>query len=91
MSKVIYTDEKKYHMDLKENVRGRFLKVSEKFPRGHSRFQVSLNNVLFFQAFSLQVIIPAHGMEKFQNNLDELIAEYDDGERSKRHLIIYCL
>jgi len=65
MSKVIYTDEKKYHMDLKENVRGRFLKVSEKFPRGHSRFQV---------------IIPAHGMEKFQNNLDELIAEYDDGE-----------
>lgn len=65
MSKVIYTDEKKYHMDLKENVRGRFLKVSEKFPRGHSRFQV---------------IIPAHGMEKFQNNLGELIAEYDDGE-----------
>jgi len=65
LSKVIYTDDKKYHMDLKENSRGRFLKVSEKFPRGHSRFQV---------------IIPADGLEKFQVNLEELLDEYDDGE-----------
>ena len=33
-------DDKKYHMDLKENARGRFLKVSETFTRGYSRFQV---------------------------------------------------
>jgi len=65
LSKVIFTDEKKYHMDLKENSRGRFLKVSEKFPRGQSRFQV---------------IIPADGLEKFQLNLEELLDEYDDGE-----------
>ena len=36
-------DDKKYHMDLKENVRGRFLKVSETFTRGYSRFQVNQN------------------------------------------------
>ena len=42
----MYKDDKKYHMDLKENARGRFLKVSETFQRGYSRFQVgsSLNN-----------------------------------------------
>ena len=37
---VMYKDDKKYHMDLKENARGRFLKVSETFTRGYSRFQV---------------------------------------------------
>ena len=36
----MYKDDKKYHMDLKENARGRFLKVSETFTRGYSRFQV---------------------------------------------------
>merc|ERR1712106_923265 len=40
-SEVMYKDDKKYHMDLKENARGRFLKVSETFTRGYSRFQFS--------------------------------------------------
>merc|ERR1711962_1570237 len=35
-SEVMYKDDKKYHMDLKENARGRFLKVSETFTRGYS-------------------------------------------------------
>ena len=39
-TEVMYKDDKKYHMDLKENARGRFLKVSETFTRGYSRFQV---------------------------------------------------
>ncbi len=38
----MYKDDKKYHMDLKENARGRFLKVSETFTRGYSRFQVRI-------------------------------------------------
>merc|ERR1712141_595379 len=37
-SEVMYKDDKKYHMDLKENARGRFLKVSE--TNAHSRFHV---------------------------------------------------
>ena len=40
----MYKDDKKYHMDLKENARGRFLKVSETFTRGYSRFQVRKAN-----------------------------------------------
>merc|ERR1712001_147058 len=52
-------------MDLKENARGRFLKVSETFTRGYSRFQV---------------FIPADGMREFQHNLGELIEEYDNGD-----------
>jgi len=63
-SEVMYKDDKKYHMDLKENARGRFLKVSETFTRGYSRFQV---------------FIPADGMAEFQHNLGELIDEYDNG------------
>lgn len=46
-------------------MRGRFLKVSETFTRGYSRFQI---------------FIPADGMEEFNNHLKELIEEYDDGE-----------
>lgn len=64
-SEVMYKDDKKYHMDLKENARGRFLKVSETFTRGYSRFQV---------------FIPAEGMDEFQQNLGELINEYDTGD-----------
>ena len=65
-SEVMYKDDKKYHMDLKENARGRFLKVSETFTRGYSRFQV---------------FIPAEGMREFQQNLGELIDEYDNGKK----------
>ena len=50
---------------LQENARGRFLKVSETFTRGYSRFQI---------------FIPAEGMEEFNHHLKELIEEYDDGE-----------
>ena len=45
----MYKDDKKYHMDLKENARGRFLKVSETFTRGYSRFQVGKSNHLHFK------------------------------------------
>merc|ERR1712218_531129 len=64
-SEVMFKEDKKYHVDLKENARGRFLKVSETFTRGYSRFQV---------------FIPAEGMREFQQNLGELIDEYDNGD-----------
>merc|ERR1712130_832508 len=62
-SEVMYKDDKKYHMDLKENARGRFLKVSETFTRGYSSSR-------------FQVFITADGMREFQHNLGELIDEY---------------
>ena len=64
LAEVMNRDEKKYHMDLKENARGRFLKVSETF---------SSRN------FRSQVFIPAEGMEELQNHLVELIEQFDDG------------
>merc|ERR1719481_1979656 len=64
-SEVMFKDDKKYHMDLKENARGRFLKVSETFTRGYSRFQI---------------FIPADGLVEFQRNLRELVEEYDNGD-----------
>jgi hypothetical protein len=64
-SEVMFKEDKKYHVDLKENARGRFLKVSETFTRGYSRFQI---------------FIPADGMQEFNHHLKELIEEYDDGE-----------
>jgi len=61
-------DNKKYYMDLNENARGRFLKVSEitqDSNRGYSRFLV---------------FIPADGMAEFEHNLGELIDEFGNGE-----------
>ena len=40
MSEVMFMNDRKYHMDLKENSRGRLLKVVER--RGRQRFQVFL-------------------------------------------------
>ena len=74
----MYEDDKKYHMDLKENARGRFLKVSETFSRGNSRDQVTCKNSLYFyNHFPLQVFIPADGMVEVQQNLRELLDEFD--------------
>ena len=36
-SEVMFKDDKKYHIYLKENASGRFLKVSETFTRGYNR------------------------------------------------------
>lgn len=65
VSEVMFKEDKKYHIDLKENARGRFLKVSEMFTRGTSRFQI---------------FIPAEGMEELNRNLKELIDNYDNSD-----------
>ena len=66
-SAVMFEDDndKKYHMDLKENARGRFLKLSEVTRRGNGRFQV---------------FIPTDGMREIHHNLEDLIGEYDNGD-----------
>ena len=52
-SRTLVLESKRFYLDLKENARGRFLKVSLTFTRGYSRFQV---------------FIPAEGMDEFQQN-----------------------
>jgi hypothetical protein len=63
-SEVMFKDDKKYHMDLKENARGRFLKVSETFTRGYSRFQVWLILVIL----GLFLILPIAGLHSSRGN-----------------------
>ena len=55
-----------------ENARGRFLKVSETFTRGYSRFQI---------------FIPAEGMEEFNQHLQELIeqVQYQLGCKNQKY------
>ncbi|RUS86402.1 hypothetical protein EGW08_005852 [Elysia chlorotica] len=70
-SEMIVKDNRRYYLDLKENQRGRFLRVSEQvsqtIPRGGPRSQIA---------------IPAQGMIEFRDALTELLEEYgtDDQE-----------
>ena len=59
-------DNRRYYLDLKENSRGRFLRVSQTIARGGPRCQIA---------------IPAQGMIEFRDALQELLDEFgtDDG------------
>jgi hypothetical protein len=72
-SDVITKDDRRYYMDLKENKRGRFLKVSMTFPLSRQRFQV---------------LIPAQGMIEIRDGLSDLLNEFgtDDHEDLKENL-----
>ncbi|KAI8781393.1 transcriptional activator protein Pur-beta isoform X6 [Biomphalaria glabrata] len=66
-SEMIVKDNRRYYLDLKENQRGRFLRVSQTIPRGGPRSQIA---------------IPAQGMIEFRDALTELLEEFgtDDQE-----------
>jgi len=59
-------DNRRYYLDLKENPRGRFLRVSQTITRGGPRSQIA---------------IPAQGMIEFRDALTDLVDEFgtDDG------------
>ncbi|XP_076396522.1 purine-rich binding protein-alpha isoform X4 [Megachile rotundata] len=65
-SEVMTKDNRRYYLDLKENTRGRFLRVSQTITRGGPRSQIA---------------IPAQGMIEFRDALTDLLEEYgtDDG------------
>ncbi|XP_031834121.1 purine-rich binding protein-alpha isoform X3 [Nomia melanderi] len=65
-SEVMTKDNRRYYLDLKENSRGRFLRVSQTITRGGQRTQIA---------------IPAQGMIEFRDSLTDLLEEYgtDDG------------
>ncbi|XP_076230921.1 purine-rich binding protein-alpha isoform X4 [Calliopsis andreniformis] len=65
-SEVMTKDNRRYYLDLKENTRGRFLRVSQTVTRGGPRTQIA---------------IPAQGMIEFRDALTDLLEEYgtDDG------------
>ena len=71
---------RRYYLDLKENQRGRFLRVSQTQPRGGPRSQIA---------------IPAQGMEEFKSTLSGLLDVYGTDDHGSYLLfvllvIIYC-
>lgn len=60
-------DNRRYYLDLKENSRGRFLRVSQTIPRGGPRSQVA---------------IPAQGMIEFRDALTDLLDEFSADEHA---------
>lgn len=63
-SAVISRDERKYYLDLKENERGRFLRIS----------MVGIN------APRTQIAVPAQGIEEFYETLTSLIEEFGNDD-----------
>nr|AAB71892.1 Pur-alpha [Drosophila melanogaster] len=72
-SEMMIKDYRRYYLDLKENARGRFLRVSQTITRGGPRSQIAL---------------PAQGMIEFRDALTDLLEEFgaNDGGRFKGDL-----
>lgn len=66
-SEMMMKDNRRYYLDLKENSRGRFLRVSQTITRGGPRSQVA---------------IPAQGMIEFRDALTDLLDEFSCDEHA---------
>ena len=69
---MITRDDRKYYLDLKENDRGRFLRIS----------MVGINNP------RTQIAIPGQGLQELRGTLTTLIEEFgNEDDRGKTFLI----
>lgn len=64
-SECIVKENRRYYLDLKENARGRFLRVSQTITRGGPRSQIA---------------IPAQGLVEFRDALTDLLDEFGDSD-----------
>ncbi|XP_023036639.1 transcriptional activator protein Pur-beta isoform X2 [Drosophila willistoni] len=64
-SEMMIKDNRRYYLDLKENARGRFLRVSQTITRGGPRSQIAL---------------PAQGMIEFRDALTDLLEEFGSND-----------
>nr|CRZ23872.1 Bm4103 [Brugia malayi] len=65
-SEIIVHESRRYYLSLKENQRGRYLRVSQRVSRGSSGPR-------------LQIALPAPGMTQLRDALNELIDKYAEG------------
>ncbi|XP_051475453.1 purine-rich element-binding protein gamma isoform X2 [Apus apus] len=76
----IERDNRKYYLDLKENQRGRFLRIRQTVNRGPG--------VMGYFGHGLgqeqTIVLPAQGMIEFRDALVQLIEEYGEGELEDR-------
>ncbi|KAF7701313.1 purine-rich element-binding protein gamma [Silurus meridionalis] len=78
-SEAIEGDNRKYYLDLKENQRGRFLRIRQTVSRGQGVVGY------YGQAVEQTIVLPAQGLIEFRDALSQLIEDYgDDREANGR-------
>ncbi len=78
-SELIERDNRKYYLDLKENQRGRFLRIRQTFNRGHGGMGY------YGQGIEQTIVLPAQGLIEFRDALSQLIDDYGDDEPCARN------
>uniref|UniRef100_A0A673GRS3 Purine-rich element-binding protein gamma n=1 Tax=Sinocyclocheilus rhinocerous TaxID=307959 RepID=A0A673GRS3_9TELE len=78
-SEFIERDNRKYYLDLKENQRGRFLRIRQTVNRGHGSMGY------YGQGIEQTIVLPAQGLIEFRDALSQLIDEYGDDEPCARN------
>ncbi|XP_066567598.1 purine-rich element-binding protein gamma [Amia ocellicauda] len=73
-SDFIERDNRKYYMDLKENQRGRFLRIRQTVSRGHGTIGY------YGQGIEQTIVLPAQGLIEFRDALSQLIEDYGEEE-----------
>ncbi|KAM9519238.1 purine-rich element-binding protein gamma [Salvelinus alpinus] len=73
-SEFIERDNRKYYLDLKENQRGRFLRIRQTVSRGHGTMGY------YGQGIEQTIVLPAQGLIEFRDALSQLIEDYGDGD-----------
>ncbi|CAL8277185.1 unnamed protein product [Merluccius merluccius] len=71
-SEFIERDNRKYYLDLKENQRGRFLRIRQTVVRGHGTMGY------YGQGIEQTIVLPAQGLIEFRDALSQLIEDYGD-------------
>ncbi|XP_061603866.1 purine-rich element-binding protein gamma [Phyllopteryx taeniolatus] len=73
-SQLIERDNRKYFLDLKENQRGRFLRIRQTVSKGRGTMGY------YGQGIEQTVVLPAQGLIEFRDALSQLIDDYGDGD-----------
>ncbi|KAM8828074.1 purine-rich element-binding protein gamma [Spinachia spinachia] len=77
-SELIERDNRKYFLDLKENQRGRFLRIRQTVSKGHGTMGY------YGQGIEQTIVLPAQGLIEFRDALSQLIEDYGDEESDER-------
>ncbi|XP_034457633.1 purine-rich element-binding protein gamma [Hippoglossus hippoglossus] len=77
-SELIERDNRKYFLDLKENQRGRFLRIRQTVSKGHGTMGY------YGQGIEHTIVLPAQGLIEFRDALSQLIEDYGDDDGDER-------
>ncbi|KAI3747022.1 hypothetical protein L6452_09464 [Arctium lappa] len=84
LSKTLQVEHKLFYFDLKENPRGRYLKISEKTSATRSTIIVPFNGISwFFDIFNYYVTSDDHDISSKELQLDSKVFYFDIGENRR--------